>query len=89
MLRPLQQAVVHMQSVSGPQLQIQLQHNGFGVLGVQQPGAPHLLKGTAISPEKIWGGEGAVKVPQPFAAGGVRATQLIGAIRTVRGPVAT
>lgn len=77
-----------MQRVSGPQLQVQLQNDGLGVLGVQQPGTPHLHRSAPISPEKIRGSKGAVKVPQPFAASGVRATQLICAIGTVRGSVA-
>ena len=88
MLRLLQQAVVNVQWVSGPELQVQLQHDGFGVLGVQQPGAPQLGHRAAIRPEKIRGGKGAIEVPQTFPTGGVGATELIGSVRAVPGPVA-
>lgn len=88
MLGPLQQAIVDMQRVSRPQPQVQLQHNGLGVLGVQQPGTSELRHSASVSPEKIWGGKGAIEVPQTFAAGGVGAPQLVGAIGTVTGSVA-
>lgn len=88
MLRLLQQTIVHVQCVSRPELQVQLQHNRFGVLGVQQPGTLQLLHSAAIGPEEIWGSEGTVEVPQTFAAGGVRATQLVAAVSTVAGSVA-
>lgn len=84
----LHQPVVHMQGVCGPQLQIQLQHNGLGVLRVQQPGAPQLGHGTPVGPEKIWRSEGSVEVPQTFAACGVRAAQLVGSIGAVPSSVA-
>lgn len=84
----LEQAIVDMQRVSGPQLQVQLQHDGLGVLSVQQPRTPQLRHSGPVSPEKIWGSKGAVEVPQMFATGGVGATQLIGAIGTVSGSVA-
>lgn len=77
-----------MQRVPGPQLQVQLQHDGLGVLGVQQPGAPQLRRGAPVGPEEIRGREGAVEVAEPLAAGGVGATQLVGAVGAVAGPVA-
>lgn len=77
-----------MQRVSGPQLQVQLQHDGFGVLGVQRPGTPQLRRNAPVSPEKIRGSKGAVEVPQTFATGGVRATSLVCAVGTVAGSVA-
>lgn len=83
MLCPLQQAIINMQRVSGPELQVQLQHNGLRVLGVQQPGTPELRHSTPVSPKKIWGRKGAVEVSQTFATGGVGATHLISAIGAV------
>lgn len=77
-----------MQRVSGPQPQVQLQHDGLGVLGVQQPGTSELCNSAPVSPEKIWGSKGAVEVPQTFATGGVGAPQLVGAVGTVAGSVA-
>lgn len=88
MLCPLQQAIVDVQRVSGPQLQVQLQHDRLGVLCVQQPGTPQLRPGAPVSPEKIWGSKGAVEVPQTFPTGSVGATQLICAIGAVTGSVA-
>lgn len=88
MLCPLQQAIVHMQRVSGPQPQVQLQHDGLGVLSVQQPGTSQLLHSAPVRPEKIWGSKGAVEVAQMFATGGVGASQLVGAVWTVTGSVA-
>lgn len=89
MLGPLQQAIINMQRVSGPQLQVQLQHDGLGVLGVQQPGTPELCRSAPISPEKIWGRKRAIEVSQTFAAGGVRTTLLISAIRAVPRSIAS
>lgn len=83
----LQQAVVHMQRVPGPQLQVQLQHDGLGVLGVQRPGTPQLHRGAPVGPEKVWRSKGAVEVPQVFPTGGVGAAQLVGAVGTVPGSV--
>lgn len=87
-LRPLEQPVVDMQRVSGAEAQVQLQHDGFGVLGVQQPGAAQLRGGAPVGPEEVGRGEGAVEVAQAFAAGGVGAAQLIGAVGAVAGSVA-
>lgn len=84
----LQQAVVHMQRVPGAQLQVQLQHDGLGVLGVQPPRTPQLSHRAPVGPEKVWGGKGAVEVPQTFSTGGVGAAVLVCAIGTVPGPVA-
>lgn len=78
-----------MQRVSGPKLQVQLQHNGLRVLGVQEPGAPELRRSTPVSPEKVRGREGAIEVFQTFATGGVGAAQFIGAIGAVPLAVAT
>lgn len=89
MLRPLQQAIINVQRVSGPELQVQLQHDGLGVLGVQQPGTPELCRSTPVSSEKIWGRKGAIEVSQPFATGGVRAPQLICAIGAVPRSIAS
>lgn len=88
-LRPLQQAVVDMQGVPGAQLQIQLQHDGLGVLGVQQPPTPELCQGASVGPEEIWRGKGAVEVSQTFPTGGVGTAQLIGPVRAVWGSVTT
>lgn len=84
----LQQAIVDMQRVSGPQAQVQLQHDGLGVLGVQQPGTSQLHCGPPVRQEKVRGSKGAIKVHQVFATGGVRAVQLVSAVWTVLDPVA-
>lgn len=88
MLCLLQQAVVHVQRVAGAQPQVQLQHDGLGVLGVQQPGTSQFRRSAPVGPEEIWGSKGAVEVPQVFAAGGVGAAQLICAVRTITGSIA-
>lgn len=87
-LGPLQQTVVHVQRVSRTEPQVQLQHDGFGVLGVQQPGASQLCNRAPVRPKEIRGSEGAVEVPQMFATGRVGAAQLVCAVRTVTGSVA-
>lgn len=87
-LRLLQRPVVDVQRVPGAQLQVQLQHDGFGILSVQQPGAAQLGPHAPVSPEEIRRGEGAVEVPQATSAGGVGAAELVGAVGTVAGSVA-
>lgn len=77
-----------MQRVSGTQPQVHLQHDGLGVLGVQQPGTSQLRRSASVWPEKVRGSEGAVEVPQMFATGGVGAAQLVTAIGTVVGSIA-
>lgn len=72
-LRSLHQAVVDMQRVPRPQLQVHLQHNGLGVLGVQRPSTSQLSHGAPGRPEKVWGSKGAVEIPQVFATGVARA----------------
>ena len=84
----LQQAIVDVQRVSGPQAQVQLQHDGLGVLGVQQPGTSQLHCGPPLRPEKVRGSKRAIKVHQVFATGGVGAVQLVSAVWTVPDPVA-
>lgn len=88
MLRPLQQAVVNVEGIPGPQLQVQLQHDGLGVLGVQQPGAPQLGHGVPVGVEEVRRGKGAVEVPQSLAAGGVRTAQLVAPVSAVSVAVA-
>lgn len=53
MLGLLQEAVVDVKRIPRPQLQVHLQHNGFGVLRVQQPGAPELRGSTVVRSEEI------------------------------------
>lgn len=77
-----------MQRIPRPELQVQLQHDRFGVLSVQQPGTPQLLHGAAIGPEKIRGSKGTIEVPQTFATGGVGTAQLVTPVRAVPGSVA-
>lgn len=77
-----------MQRVPRPQLEVHLQHNGLGVLGVQRPGTSQLSHGAPGRPEKVWGSKGAVEIPQVFATGVARATQLVAPVRTVSGSVA-
>lgn len=77
-----------MQLVPRPQLQVHLQHDGLGVLGVQRPGAPQLSRGAPGGPEKVRGSKGAVEIPQVLATGVARATQLVAPVRTVSGSVA-
>jgi len=87
-LDPLQQAIVDVERVPGPQLQVQLQHDGLGVLGVQRPRAPQLHDAAPVGPEEIRGRKGAVEAAQALAAGGVGAAQLVCAVGTVPGSVA-
>lgn len=88
MLGVLQQAVVDVEQISRPQLQVQLQHNGLGVLSVQQPGAPQLRSSAPLGVEKIRRGERAVKAPEAFAAAGVGAAPLVASVGAVGGTVA-
>lgn len=74
---PLEQSIIDMQRVSWAKAQVQLQHNRFGVLCVQQPGAVQLSGGAPVWSEEVGRGEGAVEVAQAFAAGGVGAAQLV------------
>lgn len=87
-LRSLLQPVVDTQRVSGAQLQVQLQDDGLGVLGVQRPRAPQLRRSAPVGSKEIRGSKGAVEVAQAPAAGGVGAAQLVGAVGTVAGAVA-
>lgn len=88
MLRSLQQAVIDVQQISRPQLQVQLQNNGLRVLSVQQPGASQLSVAATVRTEKIGRGKRAIKVPQTFATSSVRATQFVTSIVAVPGSVA-
>lgn len=88
MLGLLQEAVVDVKRIPRPQLQVHLQHNGFGVLRVQQPGAPELRGSTVVRSEEIRWSKGTVEVAQTLATGGVGATGLIGAVGAIPGSVA-